>query len=127
MQLNNILLIDDDDATCLIMKAVLSKSDAVKKFNFCLGGPEALEYLKQCEIDNNFPEIVFLDLNMPGMNGYEFLPLYEEQFYKQHPETRIVVVTSSVRVKDQLQALSFQSVTKFINKPLNIEKILSSI
>ena len=125
MQLNNILLIDDDDATCLILKAILSRSNIAKTFNFCLGGAEALEFLLQCENNNEFPEVVFVDLNMPGMDGYEFIPLYEEEFYSRHPKTRIVVVTSSMRMKDKEQALAFKSVSHFINKPLTKEKILS--
>jgi CheY-like chemotaxis protein len=127
MQLNNILLIDDDDATCLILKAMLSKNNIVKKFNFCLGGMEALEFLRQSELNNDFPQVIFVDLNMPGMSGYEFIPIYEERFYKKHPQTKLAVVTSSMRVKDQQQSLSFESVTKFITKPLTTEKIRSMV
>jgi len=125
MHLNNILIIDDDDATCLILKAILLKNDIVKTFNFCHSGAEALEFLKQCEKSQEFPEVVFVDLNMPGMDGFEFIPFYEELFYENQPKTKVAVVTSSMRSRDKDRSLAFKSVSNFINKPLTNEKILS--
>jgi CheY-like chemotaxis protein len=123
--LNNILLIDDDDATCLILNAILTKNKIVDTFNFCLGGSEALDFLQNCESKNEFPEAIFVDLNMPGMDGYEFIPLYEERFLDHYPNTKLIVVTSSMRTRDQQQALSYKSVKMFLNKPLTTDKILS--
>ncbi len=125
MQINHILLIDDDDAVGLIITAVLSKTNIVKKIKFSSSGPDALEFLKQSEEQNDFPEAVFVDLNMPEMDGYEFIPIYESLYFEKYPLTKVIVVTSSSRVKDQEMALNFKSVKKFINKPLNAEKILS--
>ncbi len=125
MQINHILLIDDDDAVGLIITAVLSKTNIVKKFKFSSSGPDALEFLKQSEEQNDFPEAVFVDLNMPEMDGYEFILIYESLYFEKYPLTKVIVVTSSSRVKDQEMALNFKSVKKFINKPLNAEKILS--
>lgn len=120
---NDILLIDDDDATCMILKIILSKSDIVKKFNFCLGGQEALDYLEISNQNSTFPEAIFVDLNMPGMDGYEFLEIYQHKFYSSYIDTKVIVVTSSMRTKDREKSLSFACVTKFVNKPLTIDKI----
>lgn len=125
MQFKNILLIDDDEAVGIILKAVLAQTPAVKRMKFCLSGPEALEFLQQSNNENDFPEAVFVDLNMPEMDGYEFIAIYERLYFDKHPLTKVVVVTSSSRMKDQQQALEFKSVKKFLNKPLNQEKLLS--
>ncbi|MGK7393591.1 MAG: response regulator [Candidatus Cyclobacteriaceae bacterium M3_2C_046] len=126
--LKKLLLVDDDDLTSFLIGKLIKGNDSIDSFEAKENGYDALEYLKQLEKSNyqSFPEILLVDIDMPVMNGYEFVEAYENHFWKKFPNTKILMVTSSKRKLDFERCLSYKSVTNCIYKPLTKE-ILSDI
>ncbi len=63
-----------------------------------------------------FPEVIYVDLNMPILNGFDFIELFERNFVAEHPETRLFMLSSSLRNEDRHRALMFRSVHDFVSK-----------
>ncbi len=78
---------------------------------------EALDWLKTSHIDTP-PDIIFLDLNMPEIDGFSFLKDFLNLPDKVKSKSKIVVLTSSNNAKDRETAFSFKNVIQFITKPL---------
>ena len=123
-KLHTILLIDDDKATNFIHKFVLEKENCAENIVSIENGPEALIYLKT-KINGNFPhpELIFLDINMPGMNGWEFLEEYEKIDQTQKAKKIVVMLTTSTDPFDRKKAESINHISAFQSKPLTAEKI----
>ena len=85
------------------------------------GGLQALKYLYSCT-ESNFPKVIFVDINMPIMNGFEFADKYEEVFYKKHPETIVFITSSSIQISDLERANAHPIVSGFIEKPFNVKQ-----
>jgi CheY-like chemotaxis protein len=119
----NMLVIDDDDINIFIIKKVIEKTgyevDMISKSN----GQLAVDYLSN--IINNveiFPHIILVDINMPILNGWEFLEAYEK-LNIQERKVYLYMLSSSVYEYDIEKAKSFKSVNGFISKPLTIERL----
>lgn len=127
MIIKKVLIIDDDDLSIFLMGLTIDEIDFIEKYESVNNGWEALQYIENCR-QTNMPELIFVDLNMPEMDGYEFIQHYEEKFSQTYSRTKIIVVTSSQRESDKMRSLSFNSVIGFIHKPLEegeIKKILN--
>jgi CheY-like chemotaxis protein len=123
-KLKQLLLIDDDSIIPILFEAALSEIDTPVHYTYMDNGVKALSYLKS-HIQNldTFPDIILVDLNMPMMDGFEFIEQYEQDFFQLFPQTHNIVVTSSVSEKDRSRALQYKSVKGFISKPLKAEKL----
>mgnify|MGYP003656159379 CR=1 FL=1 len=119
IQFDTIFLVDDDPINNLINKRLLSKVDIAKNILEFLEGEDALNKLKDFNPSQSI--LIFLDINMPVLNGWEFLEKYQEM----HPDRcdKIVIVSSSIDYQDRLKAQGYKSVTGFLEKPLTLEKI----
>ena len=114
-------IIDDDKLYQFGMKRMLHhltiETEIVQFYN----GLQAIEYLQENkDKKNQLPDIIFLDINMPVMNGWQFL----DSFVKLHlhPEKRITIymVTSSVDNAEILKAASYKEIKNYIIKPISI-------
>ncbi|ETZ21445.1 response regulator [Pedobacter sp. V48] len=119
----NMLVIDDDDINIFIIKKVIEKTgyevDMISKSN----GQLAVDYLSS--IANNveiFPHIILVDINMPVLNGWEFLEVYEK-LNIQRQKVFLYMLSSSVYEYDIEKAKGFKAVDGFISKPLTIERL----
>lgn len=123
-KLNNILLIDDDEDYNYINRRFLVKMDCVENIHSARDGKEALAYLKtQVKGKYPSPEIIFLDLYMPGMGGWNFLEEYNK--LKDHVKAKTVIVTTvSLSTKDYERALNEYSVGGFYNKPITEDHLM---
>lgn len=114
-----IFLVDDDPINNLINKRLL------KKMNFSENIYEFLEAEKALETIAALPStqsiMVFLDINMPVMNGWEFLNEYVSQF--ENRQDKIVILSSSIDFQDRQRAMSYDIVSGFLEKPLTLDKI----
>ena len=126
-KLNCVLVIDDDEPTNYFTQMILEESGCAKHIKVMQSGQEALDYLAKSEVaesDANLfpnPDLIFLDINMPAMDGWEFL----EQYKKLAVEGRVVIVmlTTSLFPEDKLRAQKMPEISGFENKPLTKEKI----
>ena len=122
-----LLLIDDDEITNFAVDAILSRVDSIESYEIKDNGWDALEFLQACQEKDHFPHLIFVDLNMPEMNGFEFIERYEGLFWTKHPQTRINVLSSSVSEKDRQRSLSYSCVSEYTYKPLTEQKIAEII
>jgi len=102
------------------MKCFLRDSNLVDSLEIVLNGQDALDYFQNCT--DNYPDLVFLDLNMPLMNGVEFLEFFENSDY--HGNSKIAILTSSNREQDKNETLKYKDVIAYVEKPLSPEKII---
>lgn len=106
----SILLVDDDEITNFLCKKMLSDLD-IDSVDSVVNGQEALKYLRK-----SCPDIIFLDIKMPVMDGFELLEELKKSMLCQ--QTKIIMLTSSSREKEKQQALAYDNVVDFIVKPL---------
>lgn len=86
-------------------------------------GREALDYLRSVKNDGSDPNVIFLDINMPGMNGWDFLKEYNWLDINIQDRATIVMLTTSENPDDEARARSFGLVADYIIKPLTREKL----
>lgn len=125
-KINNILLVDDDTVNNFIVINTLNKLDITENVDSVLNGADGIEYIKNM-IDNNpqlIPSIIFLDINMPVMDGWEFLEEFEKFAEDIKKQCKIYMVSSSVYEDDISKSKHYSSVIDFISKPLMREKIM---
>ena len=116
----NVIFIDDDEDLNFLQKRMCSKSKIVTHFFIASSGLQTLNYLSENPIP---PDVIFVDINMPGMSGFEFIEEFEKKMQSQYPDTLLYVVSSSVRAHDKNIAMQYKSVQDFIVKPLTEEKL----
>ena len=123
-KLNCILLVDDDDDDNFFHQIIINDMNIVNHIDIAINGIEAITYLKK---ENQIPpEIIFLDINMPKMNGWEFLEQYKHLGIAQKAKVLIVILTTSANPDDIKRAKEIQDVTGFETKPLS-EELLNEI
>ncbi|MBC7949103.1 MAG: response regulator [Chitinophagaceae bacterium] len=125
-KLNCVLVIDDDEPTNFFTQMILEESGCTENIRVLQSGQEALDYLPKSEsekgnTDYPCPDLIFLDINMPAMDGWEFL----EEYRKLNVSRKIIVVmlTTSLFPEDKLRATAIPEISGFENKPLTPEKI----
>jgi CheY-like chemotaxis protein len=99
---------------------VISKSEFAKQIDTAQNGEEALEYFDHFATDNvEFPKLIFLDLNMPIMGGWEFLDRFTESQYPTHKDTKVIVLSSTIDPQDIDKSKTYPMVIDFQSKPIS--------
>lgn len=112
-----IMIIDDDDADQFLTSLAISKHDPSIEIISAYDGLEALNILDEI---SQQPDVIFLDINMPRMNGFEFLKEYE----KRESQTKIIaMLTSSDQNLDKEKAQQYSFVKKHFIKPIKSDDI----
>jgi len=121
----NVLLVEDDPITILVCDRIIKMNSFAANVKSCENGKVALDYLKEAtsEVDGETPEIIFLDINMPVMNGWDFLEEFEKIKNTLSTVPRIFILSSTVDPEDYNKAKSYSLVEDFISKPLSKESL----
>jgi CheY-like chemotaxis protein len=127
-RINRILLIDDDNIFNYLNKKIIEISQLTANVTSHVNAKKALNELKLiCDSGaDSFPDIIFLDINMPVMDGWEFLDEFEKFPESIVEKCRVYILTSSIDPNDIEKSKAYKSVKDFISKPLS-EEILKSL
>jgi CheY-like chemotaxis protein len=126
---NTIMLIDDNEIDNLINQKIIESSNICKHIFTHTGGKSAIEFLKNMEkiaaTTNNvtLPEVVFLDIDMPLMDGFQFLDEFEKLSRSTKEYCSIIMLTSSINPQDMSKSKKYDYVKKYVNKPLTQESL----
>jgi len=132
-KLNCVLLIDDDEPTNFYSQIIIESTDCTNTVQVVTSGEKALDYLTKSNCHDNgtdkfpCPDLIFLDINMPSMNGWEFLERYSSLEPHQRGNVVIIMLTTSLNPDDRLKATQIPCVAGFENKPLSQSKVLEAI
>jgi CheY-like chemotaxis protein len=121
----SVLLVDDDEINNFISIKLIKKAILNTDITACLNGKFAIDQLVGIQQKNphDLPDYILLDINMPIMNGWEFLDEYKRLNIDPLKKTKIYIISSSVVSNDISKAKSYPLVQDFISKPLNVERI----
>lgn len=127
-KLNCILLIDDDENDNFYHQRIIEKTNVTEKVITYESAKEALDFLKTKQ-EGTFPQpdLIFLDINMPGMNGWEFLEIYAKLDIEQQGNIVVVMLTTSFFARDKERASQIEIIKDFLNKPLTSEILVNII
>ncbi|HQW06586.1 MAG: response regulator [Flavobacteriales bacterium] len=114
----HILIVDDEDDCNFVTRLVLKKAGFKGIVTCFTSADEALHHMRN---GGEKPDLMFVDINMPAVNGFEFLATCEAEGLLPNGCTSVVMFSSSNRPADLEQALSFRSVIGYIEKALSIE------
>ena len=128
-KLSGILLIDDDDTTNFLNQRLLERMQVTENIRTFVNGKQAFDYLYNVS-NNNYevsdrnyfqPELIFLDINMPVMDGFEMLDLYERLNPGFRKNIVLAVLTTSSHPQDTASARKYQA--EYLTKPLTADKV----
>jgi CheY-like chemotaxis protein len=116
MKIHSILVVDDDENDQFICDYTIRKFDPSIRVIKAFDGTEALDVLRR-----ETPDAIILDINMPVMNGFEFLDRYAEEFEVHAPV--VAMLTSSHLGKDRERAMQYAFVKSYFEKPLQADHL----
>ncbi len=125
-KLNCIMLIDDDEPTNFLSSMIIEEAGCAEVIQVADSGEKAIDYFLNSQKFNYanpkypWPDLIFLDINMPAMNGWEFLGQYKK-LKKQGNHIIIIMLTTSLNPDDKNKANNTGAVTDFRHKPLTKE------
>lgn len=115
-----ILIIDDSDMDNMLNKMILEVANYSKEIITYSCPNDALEYLNSK--DAKKPDVIFLDINMPEMDGFEFMEEFEK-LPAQFRSTKVIMLSSSDDPIDVQKASKHKSIVKYLKKPLKREEL----
>ena len=122
-KLERILLVDDDRITNYVNQNLISKYDYAAEIITRNSAKDALTYLQQdCKNEEKYPQLILLDLKMPGMDGFDFLKEFENFFHDLKENIIIVILTTSQAADDVIRLRELGNYF-LINKPLTGDKL----
>lgn len=119
------IIIDDDPISILVCETLLKKTKFAEKVISFQNGVEGLKFLKRrFEDGGGLPDIIFLDVLMPMMSGWEFLEAYEQVESLPEKKPHVMMLSAAFDPADRRKAESSPLVTDFISKPITTEILL---
>jgi CheY-like chemotaxis protein len=125
--LDTILCVDDDPITLMLCKMVINKAAFSKEIITAKNGEEALNYFKTLNQQTpespskKEPQLIFLDLNMPVMGGWEFLETFNTKEYSDYNTINVIILSSTIDPDDLEKSKKYPMVLDFLSKPISKE------
>lgn len=124
-KLNSICIIDDDDIYTFLLKKTLKKIDVCNDVKTYINGSDGIQKIKELIVNNEpLPDLILLDINMPILDGWEFLDEFEKLKDKCKNKISIYVVSSSISVADINKAKQHKEVADFLTKPIEADTLI---
>ncbi|MBL7847798.1 MAG: response regulator [Cyclobacteriaceae bacterium] len=124
----SVMLIDDNEIDNLINQKMVEAASITQHIYIHTGARSAIEFLRNIEkleiADQVLPDIIFLDIDMPLMDGFQFLDEFEKLMTTTKQKCKIVMLTSSINPQDVNRSKKYNSVKLYLNKPLTHESIM---
>lgn len=123
--IKNLLLIDDDETTLELIKLTVIRNRFAENVITLKNGKEGVDYFQQISTGQAgvVPDLIFLDIFMPVMDGWDFLNEFTQKYQPLFPDTPICILTYSLEPEDQEKANEYSSIIYAWNKPLFIEDL----
>ena len=127
-KITELLLIDDDQICNFYLQNLLDNCPGFKaNVRTALNGQEAMDIIEEhwynTDESKHQTKLIFLDLNMPVMDGFEFLDTYSKHPLSKSSEVVIYVLSSSLNISDQEKALGYPTVQEYLTKPFKLEQL----
>ncbi len=120
----NILLVDDDEINNFLSNELIKLYDPAVDIKSILYVDEALDFLKESITNNQaLPDIILVDINMPNLNGWDFMEAFECMNAEATKNVKVYVYTSSIYYKDLEKVKEYKSVIKLLTKPFTDQMI----
>lgn len=119
--INSIFVVEDDPISSFVIKLAIDQHPAFMECKEFKNGQVAVEYLSVNNEVTFLPELILLDINMPIMDGWDFLDMFSNMPVSKN--IPVVMLTSSINPDDMKKAQSHELVRGFLSKPLNKEKL----
>ncbi len=115
-----VLFLDDREMDNMLNKLMVREDQLPFDAVYIASGEEALEFLADQTVED-YPAIIFIDINMPIMNGYEFVEAYNASLALEPKaaNTKLCFLTSSFNESDKVKALGMPNISAFYNKPVS--------
>ncbi|NUY81136.1 response regulator [Flavobacterium sp. MAH-1] len=122
--LHKLLCVDDDPITLMLYKMVIAKAEFAEQVDTAQNGEEAIAYFDGLlKVGSDYPKLIFLDLNMPVMGGWEFLDLFSTPKYEAFSDAKVIVLSSTIDPQDIEKSKSYKQVIDFRSKPISKEML----
>ena len=124
----NFILIDDNKLDCFIGEKVIQSIMAFSSINVYNDAKEALQFIESFSNAENEKTVILVDIQMPLMNGFEFIEAFEEKVNdEKQKDYAIYLLSSSINHNDIQKSETYKSVKGFLNKPLRKELLLKTL
>ena len=114
----NFIVVDDSKLDCFIAEKIIKNTGISETIKSFLHAPEALEYIKGIPTDEHIRTIMLVDIQMPVMNGFEFVEAFEKLPKDITKNYTIYIISSSINENDLSRVHNYATVKQFLNKPL---------
>lgn len=126
--IQTIAIIDDDDIYRFASKRIINATNRTKNIQTYSNGEKAINFFKEnLGHPNNLPDIIFLDLNMPIIDGWQFLDMFKLLKPKINKNIPIYIFSSSINPDDLIASKQIEEVSNYLVKPITEEKFLNII
>lgn len=125
-----VLSVDDDNVTQMLNRLIFTRSGFSEKTVTCTNGKEALLFFDKLKNNENAAAdqqvgLVFLDLNMPVMDGWEFLEKFTQHYLEHFSKIKVVILSSTINPEEKDKVVGNESVIEFLSKPLTLQMMAS--